>query len=155
MTDGNMKDIVDKYGSYIYTTAFAHVHHKEDAEDIFQEVFLTYVKKQPVFKTEEQARAWFLRTTVNHCRHLWRSKSRHPEERLEEETLAFADSKEEMELMDALSRMPVKYRRVLEMFYFTGLTLKEIAQTLRISENAVRIRMSRARKMLRDELGED
>ena len=45
----DMRAIVDRYGRLVYGIAMAHMKHKEDAEDIFQDVFLTYVRKKPVF----------------------------------------------------------------------------------------------------------
>ncbi len=44
-----------------------------DAEDVYQEVFLQYVKKNPVFASEEHRKAWLLKVTVNYCKKLWRS----------------------------------------------------------------------------------
>ncbi len=152
--ENDPQKIVEQFGRLVYSTAAAHMKNKEDAEDIFQEVFLTYVKKQPVFTTDEAARAWFTRTTVNHCRMLWRSKGRHSALPLDElsETASSDNEEEKRELLQALNSLPDKYRIVIIMHYYTGLTAKEIGKALRISENAVYTRLNRARKQLEDKL---
>lgn len=151
--ENDMKSIVETYSSLVYRIAYAHLNHKEDAEDVFQEVFLTYVKKKPVFGTEEQARAWFSRTTVNHCRLFWRTKERHQTIPLEDDpSIPDPGNEDRTELTEALSEVPLRYRKVLEMYYFTGLSTKEIASALRISVNAVRIRLNRGRKLLKETL---
>ena len=57
-----------------------------------------------------------------------------------------------MDLQRELSLLPNKYREVLVMYYFTGLSTIELAKVLGVSENTIRIRMTRARKMLADKL---
>ena len=56
---------MDKYSTMVYKLAFARTRNKENAEDIFQEVFLRYVRKQPKFESEAHEKAWFIRVTIN------------------------------------------------------------------------------------------
>lgn len=49
--------IVDKYSAMVYKLAFARTRDKENAEDIFQEVFLRYIRKQPRFENETHEKA--------------------------------------------------------------------------------------------------
>ena len=151
----DMRAIVDRYGRLVYGIAMAHMKHKEDAEDIFQEVFLTYVRKKPVFSSEEAAGAWFARTAVNRCRMLWRSKGRHPTAVLDESSDLAAQETEDGSLKDAVDRLPDTLRKVILMYYYTKLSTGEIAKALHSSENAVRVRMSRARKELEKMLADE
>lgn len=151
----DMRLIVDRYGRLVYGIAMAHMKQREDAEDIFQEVFLTYVRKQPVFSSEEAGSAWFAKTTVNRCRMLWRSKGRHQTVPLEETSESAAQDAEDDGLKDAVGRLPDSLRKVILMYYYTGLSAKEIAKALHITVNAVRVRLNRARKMLERDLSEE
>ncbi len=151
----DMRRIVDRYGRLVYGVAMAHMKQKEDAEDVFQEVFLTYVRKRPDFPNEEAAGAWFAKTAVNHCRMLWRSKGRHQTVPLEEAAAYAAQDAEDSGLRDAVRRLPDPLRTVILMYYYTDLSTKEIAAALHISVNAVRIRMNRARKQLEKALTEE
>ena len=69
------------------------------------------------------------------------------------EEIPAADSSKE--LLDALMRLPVRYRSVLHLYYYEGYSQKEISALLRIPEGTVNSRMSAARKKLRKNLEED
>ena len=62
--------VVEEYGPAVYRLAFAQLRSKPDAEDVFQEVFLRYVDKAPVFQSQDHEKAWFLRVTLNCCKDL-------------------------------------------------------------------------------------
>ena len=51
-TAEHLETIISIYADMVYRLAFARCGNKYDADEIFQEVFLRYVKKQPVFHDE-------------------------------------------------------------------------------------------------------
>ena len=57
----------------VYRLAFVRTGTKHDADDVFQEVFLRYVKKKPVFVDEEHRKAWLIKVTVNCSNNFWSS----------------------------------------------------------------------------------
>ena len=61
---------------------------------------------------------------------------------------------EQEELFQTVMRMPAKDRTVLYLFYYEELSIREIAQVLRVKESTVTTRLSRARQRLRSELTE-
>lgn len=69
--------------------------------------------------------------------------------------LPAAPEPEEGGLLEAVLALPVKYRTVIHLYYYEGLTTAEIAALLGKGEAAIRTRLSRARAMLREELKED
>lgn len=56
---------VSRYGEMVYRLAFFHTGSRQDADDIYQEVFLRLVRRPNVFEDEEHLRAWLIRVTVN------------------------------------------------------------------------------------------
>lgn len=58
-------EVVRRYKDMVYRIAFMRVQNTWDAEDVFQDVFITYMKKQPVCNDEEHRKAWLIRTTIN------------------------------------------------------------------------------------------
>ena len=150
----SMEEIVALYSRTVYSIALMKTHTKEDAEDIFQEVFLSFVRKQPVFRDERQGRVWFSKATVYACKMFWRSKKRHETLPIEAAEGVVFQSDEDRELLMELSNLPQKYREVLELFYFGGLSTEEIAKVVGSTPNAVRIRLSRARTALEERLNE-
>lgn len=60
MTD---HDILQQYANFVYALALSRTNRASDAEAVFQEVFLTYARKQPTFADERRAKAWFVAAT--------------------------------------------------------------------------------------------
>ena len=144
--------IVETYGTLVYRIALARMAKREDAEDVFQEVFVTYIRKHPKFADISKGRVWFAKTTIHHCRMMWRTIGRHRTEPLDAADDITVEEDQNMDLQRELTLLPNKYREVLVMYYFTGLSTIELAKALGVSENTIRIRMTRARKMLADKL---
>ena len=61
----------------VYRLARAGTKNPHDADDVFQEVFLRYLRKKPQFESEEHEKNWFIRVTVN-CTHSAMTRSTLP-----------------------------------------------------------------------------
>lgn len=138
---------VRRYADTVYRLAYARTGSREDAEDVFQEVFLRYVRKKPTFKDEEHRKAWLIRVTVNCAKSLRGSFWNRRTEGLNE-NLVF-DSVKDYDLYYELMRLKPQEREVIHLFYYEDMTSKEIAQALGVTEAAVRTRLTRARKALK------
>ena len=68
--------------------------------------------------------------------------------------LVFEDSGDR-ELMDAVLRLPERYRIVIHLFYYEDYTVAEIAKLLHLSQSNVKTRLSRGRNLLKETLKED
>lgn len=153
MVDRMDEEIVARQGPGVYRLAFAQLRCKADAEDVFQEVFLRYVEKNPEFEGPEHEKAWFLRVTLNCCRNVWRAPWRRKNVPLEE-SLPF-ETPEQRDLHRELLRLPQKYRVVLHLFYWEDLPTGEIARITGSSPGAVRKQLERARRLLKDIIEEE
>ena len=60
-----MNEVIEKYKDMVYRIAFSYCRNRSDADDVFQEVFLRYFRKSPVFENAEHEKAWLIRVTVN------------------------------------------------------------------------------------------
>lgn len=156
MTDDEYRRIVETYGDIVYRVALSYSKSAQDAEDVLQNTFMKLLLKNPVLKSEEHLRNWLIRVAVNECKDLafsfWRKKVDLLEEEKQEITF---DSAAEIDLYDALTQLPRKYRIIIHLFYYEGYTTKEIAGILHIRETAVRTRLVRARKQLKQMLKEE
>ena len=61
----NIINTIEEYSNMVYRIAFMKVKTKEEAEDIYQEVFFKLTQKMPKFKSEEHKKAWLIRVTIN------------------------------------------------------------------------------------------
>ena len=59
------EETVRRYSDMVYRLAFARTGNTADAEDVYQEVFLRYLRSDPQFTSEEHRKAWLLRVTIN------------------------------------------------------------------------------------------
>ena len=143
-----LRQVMERYGDMVYRLALAQTHSSHDADDVFQEVFLRYLRAAPVFREEEHRKAWLLRVTVNCCKKLHGSFWRRHMVALSEALPA--QNPEEGELLGLLEGLPQKYRAVLHLYYYEGYATEEIAAILGRSPGTVRSQLSRGRALLRD-----
>ena len=138
--------IIRKYADMIFRLAFAQVRSKNNADDIFQEVFLRYIRKNPSFRSEEHRKAWLIRVTINCSKKFWSSAWKRKVVPLED-NLTFS-LPEENELDDALKKLAPKYRSVVHLFYYEEYSVEQIGKILNIKQSTVRTQLTRARAQL-------
>ena len=146
----NIEQIVEKYGDMVYRIAFSHTGSRENAEDVFQDVFIKYSEKLITFKNEEHEKAWFIRVTINKCKNILTSSWNKKTISLDE-NLSF-ESEEELDVLEAVNNLPENYRNVIYLIYYEGYKVKEIAEILKTNENTIKTWAFRAREMLKDSL---
>lgn len=151
--ENDSEQIIKTYSNMVYRLAFARTGTKEDADEVYQEVFLRLLKKRPVFESEEHCKAWLLRVTVNCSNTLLASLWKKRTVGLEED-LPFQE-KESLELYREISRLPQKYRDVIHLFYYEELSVAEISEFLHRRESTVRTQLTRARALLKEILEEE
>ncbi len=152
-TEEQRTQIVNRWGDMVYRLALARTASVPDAEDVFQEVFLRYFRHEDKFHNDEYRKAWLIRCTLNRCKSLlsspWRKRIV-PLETAEE--VGVED--DYREVYSAVLSLPAKYRAVIHLHYFEGLSVFEMAQTLQLPEGTVKSQLSRGRDLLRDMLEE-
>jgi RNA polymerase sigma-70 factor (ECF subfamily) len=152
-----------------YTLAYRLTGNEEDANDVVQEAYLRAFSGLPRFRGEARFSTWLYRVTANCANnHLARaSRSRHDEldpdgidqgavrdRRLEHDPEAHASAGDERaQLAAALLRLPWRQRQVVVLRDVYDLSHKAIAAELGISEAAAKVRLQRARRRLREDLG--
>ncbi|WP_313130645.1 RNA polymerase sigma factor [Anaerocolumna sp.] len=152
-TDDCAENVIKFYADMVYRLAFARTGTKYDADEVFQEVFIRYLKKQPVFENEEHRKAWLIRVTINCSNKLWGSVWKRKIEPLSE-TMPF-ETKDDIDLNNELQQLPLKYREVIHLFYYEDMSLDEISKVLNRKNSTVRTQLTRARALLKNLLKED
>ncbi len=112
-TDDCAEKVIKYYADMVYRLAFARTGTKYDADEVFQEVFMRYIKKQPVFENEEHRKAWLIRVTINCSKKLWNSVWKRKVVPLAK-TIPF-ETKEDIDLYNELQQLPKKYREVIHL----------------------------------------
>lgn len=138
---------VEKYFGMVYKLALSQTKSTANAEDVTQEVFLRYIQNQDKLQSEEHAKAWLIRVTVNCSKSLFLSSWFKRTVPLEED-IPF-DTPEKGEVYYAVLELPQKYRTVIHLFYYEDMSVREIAESLGEKETTVKSQLHRGREMLK------
>lgn len=156
--NGSIEEVIEKYKNMVYRIALTRVKNQNDADDVFQEVFLVYFRKNPQFNEEEHQKAWLINTTINCSRKFIREnnvKTTSLDEIAESqicETVFTFENEQDTELYNAMCSLPEKYRTVLHLYYFEEMSVEEISTALHIKKGTIRMQMLRGRETLRKKL---
>ncbi|MBQ9227209.1 MAG: RNA polymerase sigma factor [Eubacterium sp.] len=146
-------EVYEQYADMLFKIAFMYFGNTADSEDAVQEVFISYFRHSSPFKSETHEKAWLIRATQNRCRNMLKSPSRRA---CALENLSLAQEEPDRELhLDTLGKvvaLPSSYKTVILLYYYYGCSVAEIAQTLKISQSAVKMRLKRGRALLKKEL---
>lgn len=177
--NNNVQSVINTYSDMVYRLAYAMMKNRSDADDIYQEVFLRYIRRKPVFHSPEHARAWLLKVTANCCRNHWKSPwadgRMEPIEKqdrdgdsydvLERQIIeatqgaigAGADPAQQAQerwqreqLRCRIGELSTNYRLVIHLYYYEELSTEEIARLLHRRTSTVRTQLVRARQQLRN-----
>ena len=139
----------NRYSDMVYRLAFARVKNKYDADDILQEVFLRFIKVKENVNNDEHAKALLIRITINCSKSLLSSSWFKRTEPLSE-NLSVSDPG--FDTLDAVLRLPQKYRTVIHLHYYMGYSVEEIAAILKSKPSTVKSQLHRARQKLKLDL---
>jgi len=163
--------MVETYYQPIYRLALRMLSNPQDAEDILQETFLKAYRGLGGFDGRSSLSTWLYRIAINEALMFLRRK--HPElvsvddpvndgegEQQPREIVdwcclpeeEFMSSEAQAQLDRAADSLPASLRVVFVLRDLEGLSTRETAEVLNLSEMAVKTRLSRARLRLRDEL---
>lgn len=144
-----VREAVHKYGDMLYRLCFVMLRNTADAEDAVQETFIAYTTKSPVFSDKEHEKAWLLKVASNKCRDILRFRNRHQLTELSEIEAVVQDD-ESSHILEALMELPEKFRLVLTLYYIDEYKVKEIAEIIKKTPSAVKMRLQKGRKLLEE-----
>lgn len=145
-----IKEIIDNYSDMVYKVALTRCGTVENAEDVFQNVFMKLSEKMPKFKSEEHKKAWLIRVTINFSKNMntsaWNKRVVTLDENIEFET------KEESDVYSVVCELPQNYRTVIYLFYYEGYKVEEIAKLMSTTSGTIKTWLYRARDILKTKL---
>lgn len=166
--ENQLEEVILRNSDRVYKFAYSLVKTRMDADDIYQEVFMRYVKAKPAFASSEHEKAWFIKVTVNCCKNYWKSPWMRCRDVFDEAKVhllktspdasheavkAMWDDEEDKCLIEMVKQLPEKYRVVIHLFYYEEMSIEEIAEATGMKASTIRTRLTRARRKLRERLG--
>lgn len=164
---------MDVYGGMLFKLCLIRLQNIQDAEDVVQDVFYQYLKREEPFESEEHEKAWLLRVAVNGCQRIWRSAwkrhrsgedwqdaaeslfDRRAEDVLSDPEDYSLEKEKRRQLLSAVMALPARYRDVIHLFYYQQLPVKAIAEITGCGQSTVTSRLTRGRDLLRKALKEE
>jgi len=165
--------LVEKYEQRLFGLALRMVRQREDAQEVVQETLLSAVEHLKDYRGESSFKSWLFAIATNKALHLLRHRRSHAtvplEPRAEQDHAGLphpdyiarwrdnperlAELPETRKLLDAaLGELDEKYRTVFLLRDVEELSTKETALALGLSETNTKVRLLRARLMLRERL---
>lgn len=150
---------LEEHGSAVMKVARAYTLTGEECQDLAQEILLQAWKSLPNFEGKSTPATWFYRVAL-HTAMNWHRKDKHRRSRQKPflevhdastEELDSAEQAQQRETVDqlyqAIQQLP-KTDAALVLLYLDGLSYREMANVLGISENNVGVKLNRAKKAL-------
>ncbi len=155
-------DVIEKYADRVYAYAVKRTFTSEEAEDLSQEILCTVLCKLPELRREESFEAWLWAVAGNVTKSFRRRLGKQramfsydvPEDLAseEEDSLKSLEDEEMYRfLRKKITMLSAIYREIIILYYYDGLSTKQISERLGIPEGTVTWRLSEARKKLKKE----
>jgi RNA polymerase sigma factor (sigma-70 family) len=157
--------IVTRYQSLVCSLAYSATGNLSLSEDLAQEIFVAAWKQLSALREPAKLRPWLCRIARNHIYDALHKEGREPSHAAEPLETAHAlpaleplpvdraiSEEEEAILWRAVECIPELYREPLILFYREQQSIGAVAQSLELTEDAVKQRLSRGRKLLTEKM---
>lgn len=158
--------IVRRFNPYLYKIGRSYNYNHEDTQDLMQETFIDAYKNLKQFEGRADFKTWIIRIMMNNC-YRKRGKASFKNEIMQDgneySTPMFTNKNTETDkiiqnrelgyiIETALGKIPFGYRVVFSLREINGLNVSETAEMLGITEANVKVRLNRAKIMLRRDI---
>lgn len=161
--------IMRRYNQQLYRVAWSYLEGEAAVKDSLQSAWVKAWENLDSFRGEAQLSTWLVRITINEALQTARSRKRRPDdisvtdllenhqiESNEKENPAMETERKDFRnrLEEAIAQLPPKYRSVFVMREMEEMSTRETADCLELTTSNVKVRLHRARNMLREHLEE-
>lgn len=160
--------IVRRYDSYLYKIGRSYGFNHADTEDLMQETYVNAYVHLKGFENRSSFKTWLVKIMLNQCYHKKQKFSMRNEvssqPNIEEKSVpmfsnsntntgkSVVNSELKHVLEEAVRKIPEDYRMVFALRELNGMNVNETAEALHITESNVKVRLNRAKAMLRNEI---
>lgn len=159
--------LIRRNNPFLYKIGRSYNYNHEDTQDLMQDTFIDTYLNLSKFENRSSFKTWIIKIMINNCYkklHKLGYKNEIITEINEKAIPMFSDNShtdtnkvimtKELNFVieNALIQIPLDYRIVFSLREITGLNVEETAQSLNISESNVKVRLNRAKAMLRKQI---
>ncbi len=157
--------LVDRYKDKVFGLVYRFTNDFGEAQDVSQEVFMKIFKSLHLFEEKSKFSTWVYKICYNVCIDWTRKNKKRIKQlvseggdaltRIEDDTNiedSYIERQKSAAIRQAIGALPEKYRTVLILFHYQGLTYEEIGEILGMPVKTVETRLYRGRGHLRKRL---
>ena len=144
-----------QYGDAVLHMCFIYLADRELAQDALQDTFIKVWRHIDSFqgRNGSSVKTWIMRIAINTCKDYKRSSwFRHTDmsKAIEDLPLTIQDVTSESRaiFLDVMA-LPTKYKQVILLYYFQGMTMAEVGDVLHLSRSTIQNRLKKAYALLR------
>ena len=145
----------------VFALAYGKLRNVHDAEDVAQEVFVEAFRNSHKLKDPRKVSGWLFTATTYRCKDHFRKMSRRQRRECiyagsaNSSTPPMFARESDNGVLEAVSLLPQKYRVVVMLRHFAGLSYSEISKATGLSMTTIDSHLRTAKKKLRKMLSED
>lgn len=159
--------LMRRYNAILYKTGRAYNYNHEDTQDLMQESWINIYENLKTFEYRSTFKTWAIKIMLHNCYHKNKKFSFKNEVSVEinekstpmysnqqhTDTNKSLNNRELSHVIEsALQNIPFDYRIVFSLREMNGLNVNETAEALNITESNVKVRLNRAKTLLRKEI---
>ena len=160
--------LIKRNNPYLYKLGMSYGYKHEDVEDLMQETFIAAYLNLEKFESRSTFKTWITRIMLNQCYQKAQKlsfKFEKANDILNEKITPMFESNQSTDtyrsvlnnelsniIGNALTSIPLEYRMVFSLRELNGMSTAETAEVLDISETNVKVRLNRAKHMLREKV---
>jgi RNA polymerase sigma-70 factor (ECF subfamily) len=161
--------LIRRYNPFLYKTGRGYGFNHQDTQDLMQETFINSYQGLATFQKRSSFKTWIIKIMINLCYHKVNKLSYKNEQPIEDflnpntesmflktknnDTGKLIINKELHNVIEcAIEKLPQDYRTTFTLRELAGLTVSETADLMQITTTNVKVRLNRAKSMLRKEI---
>lgn len=159
--------IVRRFNPYLYKIGRSYNFNHEDTQDLMQDTYIDAFRSLGQFESRADFKTWIVRIMLNNCYHKKQKssfKNEYTQENVNENSKPMfnnSDNDTTSEIYNrelkgilekSLENIPENYRIIFSLREISGFNVAETAELLHISQNNVKVRLNRAKYLLRKEI---
>ena len=152
MTKEQFVSNIERIRNQLYKTALLYFGNETTALDMVDEAVYKGLCSYHKLRQDELFDTWMTRILINECHKEFRRKQRFSS--MEELPETGEEHFDALPLKEAIRKLPKDLKAIIILRFFSGYTLSEISQILKIPQGTAATRQRKALKLLRLELGE-
>jgi len=159
--------LIRRNNPYLYKIGRSYHYNHEDTQDLMQDTFIEAYKNLSAFENRSSFKTWIIKIMLHHC-YRKKQKFSYKNEKvtdITDQSVPLYSNRNHSDtgkiimnrelnfvIENALEKMPYEYRMVFSLREMNGLNVAETADAMDISESNVKVRLNRAKAMLRKEV---